>query len=194
MNSAPASRDRILQAAAELFLTAGVEATSVAQICKAAGVSNGSFFHHFPNKDELALEVTLALRRDYWEHLLAALEPNADAMEGIAAVIRAAFAYHHRFPAKYHLSRSDNAPWMRGNSQRVDDDNAPFRARAARWVVKQIEAGKLELLPREIFGAMMFGAAHWVIGNANSDGTPTNLDAVAEDLLRSVQRALSPKR
>lgn len=49
-------------------------------------------FNHFPSKDELALQITLA-RREYWDYVLAELEPKADAMEGIEGAIRAAFRY-----------------------------------------------------------------------------------------------------
>ena len=94
----PTTRDRILAAALDLFLSAGVEGASVADICRAAGVSNGSFFHHFPSKEELALELTLALRREYWDYLLAVMEPETDAMKGVERTIRAAFEYQQRFP------------------------------------------------------------------------------------------------
>src|SRR5262245_58393730 len=130
----PTTRDRILAAALDLFIADGVEGTSVADICRAAGVSNGSFFHHFPSKEELALELTLMLRREYWDYLLAVMEPSADAMKGVAGTIRAAFEYQRRFPERYRFGRSDDAPWMRDNVQRVRDDNAPYRGRAARWI------------------------------------------------------------
>ena len=40
-----ATRERILDAALEEFDERGYEATTVASICRRAGVSNGSFFH-----------------------------------------------------------------------------------------------------------------------------------------------------
>jgi AcrR family transcriptional regulator len=186
------TRDRILDAATELFVSDGEERASVAEVCRQAGVSNGSFFHHFPSKEELALEVTLALRREYWSHLLMALESSADAMAGIAATIRAAFEYQQRFPDKYRFSRSDDAPWMRGNAVRVRDDNAPYRGRAAQWVGAHVAGGQLALFAPEIYGALMFGTPHWVVRNAHSGAAPTDLDAVAEELVRSIQKALSP--
>ena len=186
------TRDRILAAALDRFLSVGVEAASVADICRAAGVSNGSFFHHFPSKEELALELTLALRREYWDYLLAVMEPETDAMKGVERTIRAAFEYQQRFPERYRFGRSDDAPWMRDNVQRVRDDNAPYRGRAARWIGEQVAAGRLALFSPEIYGALLFGAAHWVARNAHSGPTPTDFDAVADELVRTVQKALSP--
>jgi AcrR family transcriptional regulator len=53
------ARDRICDAASDLFDRLGFEATSTAAICKAAGVSNGSFFHAFPNKESLGAALYL---------------------------------------------------------------------------------------------------------------------------------------
>ena len=35
--------------------TSGYEATSVDDLCRAAGVTKGAFFHHFKSKEELAV-------------------------------------------------------------------------------------------------------------------------------------------
>lgn len=47
------TRNRILHSATHLFSQNGYEATSVAEICEAAGVSKGAFYHHFPTKQEV---------------------------------------------------------------------------------------------------------------------------------------------
>ncbi|RME38679.1 MAG: TetR/AcrR family transcriptional regulator [Thermoflexia bacterium] len=51
------TRERILAAAEECFARYGYDATGVAEICKQAGVSKGAFFHHFPTKQALFLEL-----------------------------------------------------------------------------------------------------------------------------------------
>jgi TetR/AcrR family transcriptional repressor of nem operon len=51
------TRDKIIQAAEELMLTRGYPATRVDEICEAAGVSKGSFYHFFPTKEDLGLAV-----------------------------------------------------------------------------------------------------------------------------------------
>jgi AcrR family transcriptional regulator len=50
------TRTRIIEAAMELFAQKGFEVTSVADICEAAGVSKGAFYHHFPSKQEIFRE------------------------------------------------------------------------------------------------------------------------------------------
>lgn len=48
------TRQRILDAAKGLVLERGYAGTSVDGIQKAAGISRGTFFYHFPSKDDLA--------------------------------------------------------------------------------------------------------------------------------------------
>jgi AcrR family transcriptional regulator len=51
------TRARILAAAEERFALEGYDATGVAEICQAAGVSKGAFYHHFPSKQDVFLEL-----------------------------------------------------------------------------------------------------------------------------------------
>lgn len=48
------TKEKILAAAVNLMLKQGFTATSVDEICEAAGVTKGSFFHYFDTKEELA--------------------------------------------------------------------------------------------------------------------------------------------
>ncbi len=55
------TRKSILEAATHLFSQSGYDATGVAEICQAAGVSKGAFYHHFPTKQA----VFMALLNSY---------------------------------------------------------------------------------------------------------------------------------
>ncbi len=55
------TRNHILEAATHLFSKFGYDATGVAEICQAAGVSKGAFYHHFPSKQA----VFIALLNSY---------------------------------------------------------------------------------------------------------------------------------
>lgn len=48
------TKQRILDAAQEVVLRRGFSATSVDAIQEAAGISRGTFFYHYPSKDDLA--------------------------------------------------------------------------------------------------------------------------------------------
>ena len=51
----PDSKTRLLNAALHVIRAKGYAATTVDDICHEAGVTKGSFFHHFKSKDDLAL-------------------------------------------------------------------------------------------------------------------------------------------
>ena len=49
-----ASRERIVERAAELFAARGIAATSLDEVLAAAGAGKGQFYHYFRGRDELA--------------------------------------------------------------------------------------------------------------------------------------------
>jgi AcrR family transcriptional regulator len=51
------TRNRILDAAQECFARDGYDVAGIAEICQAAGVSKGAFYHHFASKQALFLEL-----------------------------------------------------------------------------------------------------------------------------------------
>ena len=66
-------REKLLDAAERLVLSKGFPATKVDEVCAAAGVTKGSFYHHFDAKDDLAK----ALIDHYFDRLLGALDNDA---------------------------------------------------------------------------------------------------------------------
>ena len=51
------SRKRLLNAAAHFFLTGSYHGVGIAEICSAANVQKGTFYHFFPSKTDLLLAV-----------------------------------------------------------------------------------------------------------------------------------------
>jgi AcrR family transcriptional regulator len=89
------TRNRILQSALKLFSETGYDATGVAGICGAAGVSKGAFYHHFETKQSVFLQ----LLEDWLQQLDADLQAAlveaptvVDGLLGMAARTRGVFA------------------------------------------------------------------------------------------------------
>ena len=68
----PSAKDKILTAALSLIRSKGYAATSVDDLCAAAGVTKGAFFHHFQSKQDLA--VTAA---EHWSEMTGGLFAEA---------------------------------------------------------------------------------------------------------------------
>ena len=49
------SKTKLLDAALRVIRTKGYEATTVDEVCESAGLTKGSFFHHFESKEDLAI-------------------------------------------------------------------------------------------------------------------------------------------
>lgn len=72
------ARERLVDAAEELFYAQGTRATGVEQILATSGVGRASFYRHFASKDELVVAV-LQRRRKRWA---TAFVPRVRAMGG----------------------------------------------------------------------------------------------------------------
>ena len=66
------AKAKLLDAALSVIRTKGYSATTVDQLCAAAGVTKGAFFHHFKSKDDLAVAAA-----DYWSQMTGGLFATA---------------------------------------------------------------------------------------------------------------------
>lgn len=66
------ARTRLLNAARDVIRAKGFAATSVDDLCKAAGVTKGAFFHHFENKEALGVAAAA-----HWAETTSAFFENA---------------------------------------------------------------------------------------------------------------------
>ena len=74
------TRQRIVEVASEAIRNQGIEATGVAEIMAAAGLTHGGFYRHFGSKEELVAEALALSRKDYLAGTVQAAEEGADAL------------------------------------------------------------------------------------------------------------------
>ena len=81
-----AQRERVLRATIRCISDVGLERTSVARICKEAGLSAGAIYKHFVGKDEIVAEalrfaaMTNAMLPNEWPRFKAAVAATDDQM------------------------------------------------------------------------------------------------------------------
>lgn len=81
------NRQKIVTSAKEMFWRHGYSTTSPRQVMEASGVGQGSYYHHFPAKTDLAREVVVANGRDLLEKTHAAMRDLPTGRERLAGVL-----------------------------------------------------------------------------------------------------------
>lgn len=87
-------RERILYAAIRMFSQNGYSKATIKDIAKEAGVSFGTVFTYFENKDELFRAAVLEPLEDIKREMLLSLEPSEDPVGQIQELIASHFRYY----------------------------------------------------------------------------------------------------
>ena len=82
------TKSRVLEAAAKVFLAHGFDAASMDMVRQEAGVSNGSLYHHFPTKAQLADALYAQTLRDFHGTIMAPLKARTSAEKGVKSLVR----------------------------------------------------------------------------------------------------------
>jgi len=85
-----AKKQRILDQALPLFAEKGYENTSIQDICNAAGVSVGSLYFYFPNKELIFEKIFKRIARSYFSCQEKAVQDETDLRKIISKSMRAA--------------------------------------------------------------------------------------------------------
>ncbi len=86
------TKERIIEAAWELFYEKGYDNTTVDEIIQACGVSKGGFYHYFHAKDDLLTSLSFLLDSQY-EAAMQQLDPEMNSYEKLLYLSRYLFRY-----------------------------------------------------------------------------------------------------
>jgi AcrR family transcriptional regulator len=96
------TRQLILDAARDVFVSAGYEATSIREVARRAGISHGTIYLHFRDKDDLLFQVS----EDEFRRLLdslRALPRSQDPIQRLIDGLRVVGVYGLNYPHQYRL-------------------------------------------------------------------------------------------
>jgi AcrR family transcriptional regulator len=157
-------REDIADAAIDLFLDRGVAATRVEDILAAAGVSVGSFYHHFGDKLSLAATVYLEHLQRFQGDLLVELDRHKrteDAVRGmVLAFLRWAAADPRAMRYMHHCRESSVVEISEGEEARLKQG---FYGRLTDWLGEHAATGELRALPPEHSLALWLGPAEQLV-------------------------------
>jgi AcrR family transcriptional regulator len=168
-------RQDLLAAGLAVFDRDGFEGATVAAIRTRARTSNGSFFHCFGSKKELAGTLFLEVLRGYHAALHAAIDPSLGARDGIGRLIHAHLDWvvNNRREARYlfEISRSEWTDEVR-DAQRTQ--NARFADGIESWRAPLVGRGELLPMTATLFFSQIIGPAQifcraWLSGRDSSD-------------------------
>jgi AcrR family transcriptional regulator len=153
------SRRLILDAALSAFDSYGYGGTTMSEIRRASGVSNGSLYHHFPGKEHVAATLFADGVSDYQDGFLAMLDEVADPEAGI----RGGVLFHLRWAARnrelarflLYAIEADVA----AASEREAPDGRRFLRGVHAWLRAAVRAGAIVELPRELYYPIWIGPA-----------------------------------
>jgi AcrR family transcriptional regulator len=80
------AKQRLLQAADDLFYNEGIHTVGIDRVIAHAGVAKGSLYYSFTGKDELVHEYLTQRHRMWAERVIAGIEAHADSRARILAV------------------------------------------------------------------------------------------------------------
>ena len=168
-------RQDLLLAGLAVFDRVGFEGATVAAIRTRARASNGSFFHCFGSKKELAGTLFLEVLQTYHAAILAAIDPAMGAQDGIGRLIHAHLDWvvNNRREARYlfEISRSEWTEEVR-DAQRAR--NARLGEGIEAWRAPLIARGELWPMTATLFFSQIIGPAQifcraWLSGRDHSD-------------------------
>jgi AcrR family transcriptional regulator len=134
---------------------------------RAAGVSNGSLYHHFPTKAVLADALYADTLRDFHSALLVPISNRASAQAGVKGMIRAYVKWVEHNPERarlLHELRHSVDSTGGGDSVAANTESL---SKMTRWIATRVQAGEMRAMPFPVFLALVFSPAlaltpHWV--------------------------------
>lgn len=111
------TRAHILEVFKEIIETKAFEEISIQDICKAAGISIGGFYHHFSKKSDIIVELFKEFDAYFYEEVMPGLL-DTDPVEAVRRYIDLQFQYIYNFGSDlvrniYIARLSDNDPFFR---------------------------------------------------------------------------------
>lgn len=186
-------REDLLVAGLAEFDREGFEGATVAAIRGRAGASNGSFFHVFGSKKDLAGTLFLEILRRYHAAMLAAVAPEIGAQHGVAGLIRAHLDWvvNNRREARF-LFEISRGEWLEAVRDAQSIQNAQLAEGIERWRGPLTARGELLPMAPSLFLSQIIGPAQIFCRAWLSGRDPADPRRQADILIACAIRALLP--
>lgn len=188
-----ATRDRILQAALEVFARKGYHRTLVDDIVRASRTSKGAVYHHFPNKEALFLALVDEFAARLAEAVATAIGGAHGALGKVEAALRAGlltFARHRELARILLLEPVSLGPAYQTKRAEVHDR---FAALIRGYLDQAMAEGSIPPLDTQIATLAWLGAVNEVVICWLHSGQPDLLDEAVPTLTPMLLRTIGAK-
>jgi AcrR family transcriptional regulator len=180
-------RGQIVAAALACFSETSYAGVTMEDIRRRSGASNGSIYHHFKSKEQLAAAVYLEGIRDYQQQLLGGLTDELPARDGVFAIIRNHLGWVAANPdwARF-LFRMRHEGFMSEAEGAIAVENREFAAVLGRFFGRHAAAGAFRKLPVEIFISLVLGPCQEYARLWLDRALTTEMDRAADQIAAAV--------
>lgn len=110
-----------VEAALEVIAAGGLDALAVEPLARRLGVTKGSFYWHFPNRDALLLATLQRWEREETDAILERVGPEADPYERIVKLFKAANASYRSGRLYLAIAAAEDHPQVAAFVRRVSE-------------------------------------------------------------------------
>lgn len=169
------TKRRILETALQCFMEKGVEQSTIADIRKASGISVGSIYHHFGNKDGIVAALFATGMKDHAEKQQTSLTGCQSAEQGVKSIVLCYIDWILQHPdwARFifrYRGLVENGPYAETHSH-LNREHLHF---LKAWFAPHVQDGSIQALPIEVYHALIIGPAQdfalkWLAGKTRSE-------------------------
>jgi AcrR family transcriptional regulator len=192
------TRERILDAATDLFGVRGVEAVSLDVIAGEVGVAKQTLLYWFPSKDELVQAVLAAVAAELTVTIDAAVRAvDDDPFERLTAVVHAIFRSAVRRPAMLGLVR-ELGRLPAATADRLTVELTPLIDRAVAFMEKEMDSGRMRRGDPRLIAALCYATVTGIATEPEAlaavgwPATVAGLRRLRRELLSFLAAALRP--
>ena len=198
MTAKPPTRERILDAATDLFGARGVEAVSLDVIAAEVGVAKQTLLYWFPSKDDLVQAVLVHTALQLGVVIQAAIRSATDdPLDRIEAVVKAVFRPAVRRPSLLGLIRevSRMSPAL---GERFSAELKPLVDRAVVYLQSEMDRGRVRRADPRLIAALCYATVTGiatepeVLRAVGWQADTVELRRLRSELLAFLRAALAP--
>jgi AcrR family transcriptional regulator len=175
----PGNREKILDTALRLFTQYGVDATPTSRISKEAGISTGTLFHYFPDKDKLVGALYISIKKEMAGAARHGDDPSLPTKERIMQGMRGFIAWGVANPLKVRfLDQCYNYPGIGEDVRKQVYDEFSWMAGLIETAVRE---GIVPDLPAEFHAMMVYQITSGILALIESGTTGMSADEIIDN-------------